>query len=281
VRERPPDMEAVSRDDKLLDLLGAGQHPDTDDPVIQALHTWRADISAGLQDRPTNGHHTHRIRSVVTPLNIEAATGQRDAGHRPRHRRPRRRSMIAVVAVGLSAGLSGVAVAAADADPGSPLWPITKVIYSDTAAERQAEADAEAALDRARRALAEGRVDDAKRYLDEANRRAGAVHSGEADDLREDLDAMRSEIEKKQTDAISAEPSEPPDAPDEPDEPDEPADDGDSAPTPEAPTPTTSPDDKTRDRGGPGGNRPDTDRQLKATSPEPTSSEVTASPTAL
>lgn len=278
MRERPPDMEAVSRDDKLLDLLGAGQHPDTDDPVIQALYAWRADISTGLQDRPVNGHHAHQVRPVVTPLNIEASTGQGDTGHRARHRRPRRRrSMIAVVAVGLSAGLSGVAVAAADADPDSPLWPITKVIYSDTAAERQAEADAEAALDRARRALAEGRVDDAKRYLDEANRRAGAVHSGEVDDLREDLDAMRSAIEKKQTDAISAEPSDPPD------EPDEPADDGDSStPTPEAPTPTTSPDGKaSKDKGGPGGNRPDTDRQLKATSPEPTSSDVTASPTAL
>lgn len=275
MRERPPDMEAVSRDDKLLDLLGAGQHPDTDDPVIQALYAWRADISTGLEDRPVNGHHAHRVRSVVTPLNIAASTGQGDTGHRARHRRPRRRrSMIAVVAVGLSAGLSGVAVAAADADPGSPLWPITKVIYSDTAAERQAEADAEAALDRARRALAEGRVDEAKRYLDEANRRAGAVHSGDADDLREDLDAMRSAIEKKQTDAISAEPSDPPD---------EPVDDGDSStPTPEAPTPTTSPDGKAgKDKGGPGGNRPDTDRQLKATSPEPTSSDVTASPTAL
>lgn len=280
MRERPSDMEAVSRDDKLLDLLGAGQHPDTDDPVIQALHAWRTDLSTGLEDRPVNGHHARQVRSVVMPLTIEASTDQEASGHRARHRhrRPRRRrSMIAVVAVGLSAGLSGVAVAAADADPGSPLWPITKVIYSDTAAERQAEADAEAALDRARQALAEGRVDDAKRYLDEANRRAGAVHSGEADDLRDDLDAMRSEIEKKQTDAISAEPSDPPE------EPEEPSDDGDSAtPTPEDPTPTASPDGKAgRDKGGPGGNRPDTDRQLKATSPEPTASDVTASPTAL
>ncbi len=280
MRERPSDMEAVSRDDKLLDILGGGQNPDTDDPVIQALYTWRADISTGLEDRPVNGHHAHQVRPVVTPLGIEPSTGQEDSGHRARHRhrRPRRRrSVIAVVALGVSAGLSGVAVAAADADPDSPLWPITKVIYSDTAAERQAEADAEAALDRARQALAEGRVDDARRYLDEANRRAGAVHSGEADDLREDLDAMRSAIEKKQTDTISAEPSDPPE------EPDEPSDDGDSSePTPDAPTPTTSPDSKSgRDKGGPGGNRPDSDRQLKATSPEPTSSEATASPTAL
>jgi hypothetical protein len=270
-------MGAVSRDDKLLDLLGAGQHPQTDDPVIQALDAWRADISTGLGHRPVNGHHARKARSVVTPLGSEAFTDQGQSGHRARHRRPlRRRSVLAVVAVGLSAGLSGVAVAAADADPGSPLWPITKVIYSDTAAERQAEADAEAALDRARRALAEGRVDDAKRYLDEANRRAGSVHSGKADDLREDLDAIRTEIEKEQTDETSAEPSDPPE------EPDAPSDDGDSAtPTPETPSPTTSPEGKTKGKGGPGGGRPDTDRQLEATSPEPTSSDVTGSPTAL
>jgi hypothetical protein len=274
-------MDAVARDDELLDLLGAGQHPDSDDPAIQALRAWRAEISTGLDDGrppvPVNGHRAHQVREVVTPLNSEAHTGWDGTGHRARHRPPRRRrSMIAVVAVGLSAGLSGVAVAAADADPGSPLWPITKVIYSDTAAERQAEADAEAALDRARRALAEGRVEDAKRYLDEANRRAGAVRSGEADKLRDDLDAMRSQIEQKQTDETSAEPSDPPDDPEEPS-------DAEVSPTPEVPSSTTSPGSKDgKGKGDPGGkNRQGVDRELDATSPEPTSGEVTTSPTAL
>jgi hypothetical protein len=274
----------VSRDDELLDLLGSGGHPATTDPVIEALYAWRLDLSTGL-DRSAlvtrNGHrHNGRIRSGTARRDERTQSGEDGTGHRGRHRRRpgQRRSTIAAVAVGLSAGLSGVAVAAADAGPGSPLWPITKVIYSDTAAERQAEADAEAALDRAKQALAEGRVKDAERYLDEANRRAGAVGSHESDKLRDDLDAVRLQIEQKQTDTSVTEPSDTPEAPDAP------TDGGSLAPTPEPPAPSTSTGAKDgKGKGGPGGgNRQQSSEDgFDASSPEPTSGDLTGSSTAL
>lgn len=271
MRERPLDTEAVSRDDELLNLLGSGESPDTADPVIQALHAWQVDISTDLDHARTSGlnGHGHRMR----PGTVRSGTPSTGSVTSPgkRHRRHgRRRSTFAAVAIGLSAGLSGVAVAAADAGPGSPLWPITKVIYSDVAAERQAEADAEAALDRARQALKEGRMEDAERYLDEADRQAGAVHSGEADKLRSDLNDVRSQIEEKQSNDTTAEPSVPSE------EPAAPTDDGDPSPTPEVPTPGTSTGTKgEKDKNGPRErHRQESARDgLEATSPEPTSSE--------
>ncbi|HEX2418849.1 MAG TPA: hypothetical protein VHJ83_12120 [Micromonosporaceae bacterium] len=284
MRERPLDTEAVSRDDELLNLLGSGESPDTTDPVIQALHAWQVDISTGLDDARTTGlnGHGHRMR----PASVRSETPSTEGGTSPggRHRRHgRRRSTFAAVAIGLSAGLSGVAVAAADAGPGSPLWPITKVIYSDVAAERQAEADAEAALDRARQALEEGRMEDAERYLNEADRQAGAVHSGQAAKLRSDLNDVRSQIAEKQTDDTASEPS----APSETETPTD--DDEEPAPTPEVPEPSTSTGAKgEKDKNGPRErNRQESTRDgLEATSPEPTSSEepvpdLTESPPAL
>jgi hypothetical protein len=255
-------------------MLGSGTSPDTTDPVIQALHAWRTDITADLDHLPAtppNGHRQiRRMRSGATPGDASQAEDG-TSHHRAQHRRrpARRRASFAAVAVGLTAGLSGIAVAAADAGPGSPLWPITKVIYSDVAAERQAEADAEAALDRARRALAEGRVDEAERLLDEANRKAGAVRSPEAEKLRENLNEVRSEIEKEQTDSSASESSDPSEAPEPP------VDDGDAVPSPEVPTSTPSSGVKDeKGKGGPGGGKrqQSTQEGLEISSPDPTSS---------
>lgn len=146
-------------------------------------------------------------------------------------RRPgRRRAMVAAVVVGLSGGLGSVAVAAADARPGSPLWPITKVIYADTAEDRQAAADAAAALAKARQALEDGRVDDAERYLDEADRRADSADSAESEDLQDEVDEVREQLQDRE------------EKPTTPDDPDNPPDDdsdppGTTVPTPSLPAP--------------------------------------------
>lgn len=303
--EHPLEREEVARDDAFLDLLGSGAAPQTNDPAIRALYLWRIDISTGLTDSPAakvNGHRraypcgdtipepglngssgsarsgelSPSIRPGVDTPSGETPAGERTTSRRSRHRRRpgRRRATVAAAAVGLSAGLSGVAVAAADAQPGSPLWPITKVIYSDTAADRQAEADAEAALDQARQALAEGRMADAQRYLDEANRRAGAVHSDEADELRDDLNAVRSEIKEKENGG-STEPSNPPSDSDG-------STDGGTSPTPEPPAPSpTSGGKDGKGKGDPGGKqRQGASRENLVTgSPDVTSSESTVSPT--
>ncbi len=224
--ERAVDFEAVARDDQMLDLLARGGRPGGNDSVIQALYAWRTDLSAGVDElaRPANG--VRRVNGAaaigvarvngVRPVNGHAISGTSVEGStRINRARPdtdpearsddnvrtwgRRRAAVAAVVVGLSAGFGGVAVAAADARPGSPLWPITKVIYADTAADRQASADAEAALVRARRALAQGRTSDAERYLDEASRHAAAADPEDADELRREMAAVRAQLDERKS----------------------------------------------------------------------------------
>jgi hypothetical protein len=205
--DRPADFEAVARDDQMLDVLARGGRPGGNDPVIQALYAWRAELSAGIDEaaRPVDG--VRPADGVAPAIGVARVNGVRPAivkpGIAPDQDQPavrskaRRRAAVAAVLVGLSAGFGGVAVAAADAQPGSPLWPITKVIYADTAADRQATADVHAALSKARRALAEGRTNDAERYLDEASRRAAAADPKDADALRHEVAAVRARLDER------------------------------------------------------------------------------------
>ncbi|MGH3648038.1 MAG: hypothetical protein ACRDTM_12785 [Micromonosporaceae bacterium] len=217
-------LEAVARDDQLLTQLGSGLLPDTNDEAIRALYAWRTDLARDIggatpdATRRANGVapaigiarvngatringaalvNGARVNGVKRPADTDREPPQSEADLEPPRRRGRRRAMVAAIAVGLSGGLGSVAVAAADAQPGSPLWPITKVIYADTAADRQAQADAEAALAKAKKALDEGRVADAERYLDEADRRAGSVDSAEGEELENEVDTVREELKDR------------------------------------------------------------------------------------
>jgi hypothetical protein len=83
-------------------------------------------------------------------------------------------------------------VMARDAGPGSPLWPLTRVLYSEQAASAMAEADAQQDIDNARHAIDAGRYSDAEKLLDDATARAGAVRDpGVADELRAQIAALR------------------------------------------------------------------------------------------
>ncbi|MEV6526407.1 hypothetical protein AB0M43_31170 [Longispora sp. NPDC051575] len=87
--------------------------------------------------------------------------------------------LAAAAVVVLAAGGGGVA-AAGNARPGSPLWPVTRVVYADRAASTLAETRAEESLNLATQALETGRPEDAQKYLAEAERWLDKVTSDQA-----------------------------------------------------------------------------------------------------
>jgi hypothetical protein len=139
-------LDAISRDDALLDSVGpAGRRPE-DDALGQALYMWRCDVEADpFPAAPRRG--------VVTRFRGRASRGL---------------AMGAVAsAIGL-ASVGGVAAAATQAGPDSALWPITRVVAADRVQSREAAFHARSSLDRASTAAAQDRRDAAERYLTEA-----------------------------------------------------------------------------------------------------------------
>lgn len=196
----PETPAAVHRDDLLLDALGRGRQPADGDPALALLYGWRAELAQGPGADPAAqpaGHRLNGSRSKSALLDLQP---RRPAPGRPR-REPRRRRYtrraLVMMASGLiaAAGLGGVAVAAADAGPGSPLWPVTRAVYGERASSRQAAIDAERAIERARQAAEAGRTAEARRHLDEAEREAERVRQPrEAERLRDEADEIRKNL---------------------------------------------------------------------------------------
>jgi hypothetical protein len=162
--EQPIDLAVLAADDRLLDDLGRGGPAPDGDPVAALLAGWRADLDG------------------------DSEPAEEPAVSAPARRRPSRvRWIVAAAAAVLLAG-GGLVVAAGGADPDSPLWPITRVVYP-----RQADtAAAEHAIARARRAAEQGRYRDAQRLIAEAETLVSRVSDpAQAGRLRAELDAVR------------------------------------------------------------------------------------------
>lgn len=228
VEFNPPDggpSDAMARllaDDRAIDAMaghpggdladGAGP---SDDPVIGMLAAWRDDVADGADTalpplrpgaRPAVADLAERRNGAAGP----GRTGRPGTGsdrpdrpgrpeRRPGRSRRRRRAGRLVLAAGVAAlattSCAGVAVAAGNARPGSPLWPVTKAIYPERAASVEHEDAARKDLDDARRAAGEGRVGDAQRYLDDASKHSRQVHpDSEGARLRGQADQLRSQI---------------------------------------------------------------------------------------
>jgi hypothetical protein len=164
--EQPLDVATIAADDLLLDALGQGRRLEQADEVAAMLAAWRADLDGD-----------------------ESAAGDAGVAAPPaRIRRVRPLTRLAVAAALLLVVGGGLTVAASGAKPGSPLWPITQVVFP----EQAHVAAAQDAIDRARRAAAEGRRDDAQRLVDEADGLIGKVTSpADAQRLRAELDEVR------------------------------------------------------------------------------------------
>jgi len=193
--DQPLDVATVTRDAQLLDALGQGEPPPTDNELAGLLAAWRADLSADLPatDLVPDSALPTSPALTVRPARVTVGAPPASAGAiglRRRIGRRARTSIAAAAAVIASAG--GVAVAAGDAGPESPLWPVTQVVYADRADSRLAQLRAEDALDRARTAVGERRYADADRLLDETAEMINRVRDRQvAEQLRAELTATR------------------------------------------------------------------------------------------
>jgi hypothetical protein len=153
----PRDLAMIAADDELLDLLGSGGAPEDDDEVGAMLAAWRADLATDL---PT-------VRRAAPVVGAAAPARRRSLSRNTRF-------LLAAAAAVIA--LAGVAtVMAGDARPGSPLWPITRLLYTDRASSAVAEQEAQRAIDEARQAIDDARYSDAEKLLEQATARTGEV----------------------------------------------------------------------------------------------------------
>lgn len=160
--EKLIDIDAVTRDDALLDVLGGGGEPyaASDDPVVRMLYLWRRDLAA--DEKASAPKWAAMSRRLVTA------------------------AAAAVISVG---SLGGVAAAAGTAEPGSPLWGLSEVVYTERAESLTAKENALDALSEAR-GLIESNPALARELLAEAAREAARVRGEDG------AEAVRRQIEE-------------------------------------------------------------------------------------
>jgi hypothetical protein len=151
--EQAIDMTAVARDALLLDVLARNDPPPDGDDVAALLSAWRADLAGDP---------------------AAASVAPSGAPSRRHTWRPGRVLLAAAAAVLALAG--AVTLAAGHAGPGSPLWPITTLVYEDRAGSRLAQQQVEATIARADEAIHDSRYGEAGRLLDEATALVGQVN---------------------------------------------------------------------------------------------------------
>jgi hypothetical protein len=175
---RPMDLAALHEDDLLLDRLGRGEEPVDGNAVASALSRWRAALPSGDPAGPQDDELLAAALARVRP---------------PRAGRIARRSAILSAVAVLAFG--AVAAAAERAGPGSPLWPLTELMFHDHA-EARAAADAAAdSVNAARVSIDGGSYGQASRLLDDAEASVARIGAGaEADRLREEIEALRALI---------------------------------------------------------------------------------------
>jgi hypothetical protein len=204
--EQPPDLAAIIADTLLLDTLGRGEPAPEGDEVAALLAAWRADLDLDT-DLDTDldadaDRDADRLTSLGMSLDAGAAPAIRPGRPAedpsgataipiPIRRRRRRSRVLAGIAAAVVLVVAGGLVAAANAGPGSPLWPITRVVYPDQADTLAAEHT----IGQARKAAAEGRYDDARRLLDLASAQVAKVRDPkQAARLRAEIDEIRRSI---------------------------------------------------------------------------------------
>jgi hypothetical protein len=189
-------------DDLLLDALAAGSAFDQSDELAGLLAAWRADLEAdplpGLRPAafpvpvaPVNGGRVPFPRRLFRRTSATPALpdGASPAGRR---RMPRPLVVAAAAAVLVFGGLT---VASASAQPGTPLWPLTRVIFGDTAKTRVAVSEAEKVLDQARAAMNAGDRLKAAQLVEAARVQIGQItDEGARQRLTDEADALWDQI---------------------------------------------------------------------------------------
>jgi hypothetical protein len=159
------DEAHLDADDALLTALSYGHDPDPDDTVAALMAVWHEEISSPLPPP------SPELQAAVRP------------------RRARRRWFARPLTIAVGTGVlafGGATAFAATAQPDSPLWPITKVVYPAKAESRTADAAATRLLDRAATAIDTHRYPDALDALAAAEQQINLVTDDDARSTLED-----------------------------------------------------------------------------------------------
>jgi hypothetical protein len=175
----PVDMAQVRADDAFIETLAnANRSPDADpvdERMASLLLTWRDDVNS---------------ESAGLIVGLDTAV----AAVRNAPRTPVRRQLfgpLAAAAAVLVIAFTGIGLAARDAVPGTPLFGVTKVLYSDKAKSVEAAIAVRTKLDAASDALASGRVDEAEAAIVQAQEQLPVVA---AEDGQGDLVAQTQQL---------------------------------------------------------------------------------------
>lgn len=175
----PIDMKQVRSDDAFVEALAnANRHSEADpldERMASLLLSWRDDV---------NSHAAGQLVDLET-----AAAAVRNA---PRPRGKQVFGPLAAAAAVLVIAFTGVGLVARDAEPGNPLFGVTKVLYSEKARSVEAAAAVRTKLEMASNALASGQVDEAESAIEQARQQLPVV---QPEDGQDDLEARAEELD--------------------------------------------------------------------------------------
>jgi Anti-sigma-D factor RsdA to sigma factor binding region len=159
----PVDMAQVRADDLFIEALAnANRSPDpdpVDERMAALLLSWRDDVNS---------------ESIGPVVGLDTAVAAIRNAPRPPVGRQLFGTLAAAAAV-LVIAFTGVGLAARDAVPGTPLFGVTKVLYSDKAKSVEAAIAIRTQLEAASVALASGRVDEAQAAIVQAQEKLPVV----------------------------------------------------------------------------------------------------------
>jgi len=193
----PVDVVQVRADEALIAALSRADHVYMDDPIDERLagllRSWRDDV------------HAEPERPLV---DVGSAMATVAAARTPAEpvRRPNRPSYpfgpLATAAAVLVIAFIGLGLAAKDAEPGQPLWNVTKVIYSDKARSVEAAITVQAKLNKAHNAYQDRNIVAAMLALEEAKQQ---LHVVAPEDGKNKLETQAQQIVAEMTGTPGAE----------------------------------------------------------------------------
>ncbi|WP_308194732.1 anti-sigma-D factor RsdA [Pseudonocardia kujensis] len=157
--DEPLDLVAVQADDELISALAAGMTVsapghggyDADDKVVAMLAAWKAEVDA---------------EPLPELVDLDTAVAALESGSvkRPSSRR-RHLIPLAGAAALLVFSIAGVSIGAQDADPGSPLFGVTQVLYKDAANSKLAAVEVKQRIEQVNAKLERGDTTGAQQDL--------------------------------------------------------------------------------------------------------------------
>ncbi|HEX3732214.1 MAG TPA: hypothetical protein VHU91_04740 [Mycobacteriales bacterium] len=234
---------ALLRDDVLIDALAKGVFPAeyADDPMVNALWSWRDDIVHGPVALSP-------VAAVTTSAETEDIH-QPEPAARPRFdwswlRAPRlnlgRRLAVSLVAAAIGVVSLGSVAVASSAQPGDTLWPLSKVVNGKRAQSLEAKEAAFSRLRDARTAAKSQNTATARARLEAARNEAEKVRDKDGkEELKQELALLQARLDDP---TGSPSPSAPPTRSPAPSGSPSPSPSGSPAPT-ESPSPSMSPTD--------------------------------------